>query len=158
APLFCVINESPGRRLQRPQIAEMLSKRAKHLGLEKRVHAEGLKASGREHRAARSVEHQLVDYLNQPAFQARYPRAVEEWRTAQELLAVDPTRYATPIGHHCRDARIAFLDELAARHGVQLDSADGSVDQLRAIISKAGPESGRVKAFLETLVAYWGTV
>jgi hypothetical protein len=158
APLFCVVNESPGRRLQRPQISEMLSKRAKHLGIEKRIHAEGLKASGRERRVAQSVEHQLVGYLNQPAFQARYPRTVEEWTTAQELFATDPTRYATPIGHHCRDARIAFLAELAGRHSVKLDPAAGSVDQLRVIIRKAGPNSSRVKAFLEALVAYWGTV
>lgn len=157
APLFCVVNESPGRRLQRPQIAEMLSQRAQHLGLDKRVHAEGLKESGRKHRAAQSVEHQLVDYLNQPAFQARYPRAVEEWRTAQELLAIDPVRYATPIGHHCRDARTAFLAELAGRHSVKLDAAGGSVDHLRTIMRQAGSQSNSIGAFLEALVTYWGT-
>lgn len=158
APLFCNVHENAGKRLDTVQIREMLRIRARRLDFDKRIHAEGLRASGRAHRAAASIEHQLVGYLDEPGFRARYPRTYQAWRAAQDLFSVDPKRHATSIGHHCRDARATFLQELAERHAVEALPDSGSVDQLRHILREAGPSSRGINAFLRSLVAYWGSV
>jgi hypothetical protein len=136
----------------------MIVRRARVVGIQKRVHPESLRASGRAHRSANSLERDVVAYLDQPAVQARYPRAYETWKAAQDLAGLDATKHASKIGHDCRDAMALFTKELAALHSVSRASETGTVDRLRAIVAEADIPSESVEAFLDALVPYWGSV
>jgi Phage integrase family len=159
APLFCTYQKGDaGRRMRAALILGMIKARAQHVGIKKRVHSESLRASGEAHRSGTSLEREAVAYLDQPAIQARYPRAYEAWKAAQDLAARDPKRNATKVGHECREALASFTSELAALQQVKLASGKGTVNRLRAIVAEAEISSRSVRDFLDSLIPYWGSV
>jgi hypothetical protein len=158
APLFCNVHETPGRRLGGSQISEMMAIRARRLGLDKRVHSEGLRQTGRAHRAMATIEHELLGYLDEPTFRARYPRTYPSWKAAEDLFTVDPKQHSSNIGLHCVEAQQMFLTELCERHKIEPPLLTGTVSQLRSITAQVGPSSQGVRQFLQALIGYWGAV
>lgn len=106
------------------------------------------------------VEHEPVRYIEGAEFKARYPEAAHKWAHAARLLAEDPIWNTTRIGHDCREALAAFASALVDRHNAhEFGSGGGTVDSVRAVIKGHRPPLGEtVSAFLDALVAYWGTV
>ncbi len=106
------------------------------------------------------MENEPVRYIEAGEFRSRYPEAARKWTHAARLLAEDPIENATRIGHDCREALAAFASGLLDRHGAQVfDAGGGTVDSIRAVIKRHRAElGGRVSAFLDALVTYWGTV
>jgi hypothetical protein len=161
APLFCTLAaDAKGRRLHTSYVRELLSDKALSLGIDRRVTAEGLRRSGREHRARSQgrLEAQIGQYLDEESFRLRYPDAYEKWQSALDLFAVNPERHATRIGHDCREALLSFVDAALEAQNAEPMLGAGTVDKLRALIKKAEPRSRSVVAHCDALVAYWGTV
>jgi hypothetical protein len=107
-----------------------------------------------------TIEHDVETYLDADRFKSRYGEAHAKWRQAASYLAADPVEHATRIGHDCRDALQAFATALVARHGLQdQDLGGGTVDSVRTVLNAHRDRLGKtVHAFLDALLAYWGTV
>jgi integrase len=121
APLFCTLSAPyAGRRMRTAQIREMLTKKARRLGIQKRVSPEGLRKSRVRHRTSEAgrFETTIAEYVNAETFRFRYPVPHQKWSDAHQLLEAAPDRYATTIGHLCREAIIVFSSELASRASV----------------------------------------
>ena len=128
APLFCTYQKpDAGRRMREALILDLVTKRARRLGIKKRVTSESLRASGQAHRSVDSLERQVLDYRDQPTVQARYPRAYETWKAAQALATLDASRHATKIGHDCREALGAVYERTgsAAQRADRHEKGDG---------------------------------
>jgi hypothetical protein len=108
---------------------------------------------------SQAVESAVREFLDAHAFRQRFPAAYEAWHRASDLLwARDSTIPLSTMGHLCREA----MQEFAARL-VGVAAASGSdpdrpktVDRLRSAITRVASSTDR--AFLDALVAYWGTV
>lgn len=160
APLFCTITvDSKGNRLYTSYLRVMLKAKAEELGIDRRATCEGLRRSGIDHRsrAHSRVAAHLAEYVDEDALQSRYPDAFEMLEAALDLFAVHPVRHATPIGHNCREAMLAFVDTALARHDINVSADSGTVTKLRTLIREAGPKSRAIAAHLKVLIEYWGT-
>jgi hypothetical protein len=158
APFFCTVEKGTvGRELDPVYIRSMLRGQIKKCGIEKRVATEGLRKTFREHSLERSrrVGLDIVSYIDDEPFRVRYPNSHEKWRIAVDLHEAEPARFATAIGHHCRETLGAFADELAQLHGVESTRDGRTTDQLRAVIRSRRRISPTVRAVLDALVTLW---
>lgn len=101
-------------------------------------------------------------YLDSNNFIKAYPVAYEKWCSAEELLwKTDSKQQLTLIGHLCRESIQEFANYLVSAHNLSNVPADKSktVARLKAVIATKTDSLGdSKKAFLDALVAYWGTV
>lgn len=108
------------------------------------------------------VEAEVRRYLDSEAFAARYPRAHEKWRQAEEpLWGTESQQALTTIGHHCREAMQIFASELVTTYPLPKAIPDpaNTVERVRSVLTLAREKLGEVeRAFLDALLAYWGTV
>lgn len=106
------------------------------------------------------VQLSVREYVQSPAFQSRYRSAYAKWTEAENLLWSDDSEKAlTTIGHLLREAMQEFATALVERFqplDVEADKAR-TVSRIRAVLStrKLGD---KLSAFLDALLAYWGTV
>ena len=110
--------------------------------------------------AVQRIETTIREYLNSPEFRAKYPEAFAKWSSAEDLLwQTDTQQQLTTIGHLCREALQGFTTTLVERYqppDVNTDKTK-TVARLKAILGAAQLGTTK-KAYLEALVAYWGTV
>ena len=110
--------------------------------------------------AVQRIETTIREYLNSPKFRAKYPEAFAKWSSAEDLLwQTDTQQQLTTIGHLCREALQGFTTTLVERHqppDVNTDKTK-TVARLKAILGAAQLGTTK-KAYLEALLAYWGTV
>ena len=108
------------------------------------------------------VESTIRQYLDSTRFRNSYPQAYRKWIEAEtRLWEVDSQEFLTTIGHNCREAMQEFTDVLLQRHNLSNAEPDRAktVARLQLVISVNANKFGeRASAFLEALVAYWGTV
>jgi hypothetical protein len=161
--MFCqVLGAARGNDIGDDSWRGTLRRNAKKAGIEKRLSPEGLRASGRAHGLAevQRVEGQIEAYVDDHEFRSRFPSAYEKWHAAYDLFLLNPQLHASRIGHDCREALIEFASQLARDREVETDLPPGNtVDRIRAALDlrRAGI-SEKVGAFLDALLAYWGTV
>ena len=157
APLFATVSDgSVGAPVGTPYIRAMLRAQAKKVGIEKRVTPEGLRRTYDELSAeqARGIVGQLSSHIDEDSFRATSNAAYERWRDALDLFNGNPQRHATRIGHDCRDALIAFTDDLVRQRRVETDARPAqTMDKLRAVLRAC---EGLSTAVEELLVAYFG--
>jgi hypothetical protein len=161
APLFCTTEtEWRGRPLRPAYVREMLSRKARNLHIDKCVTPEGLRASWAHHQATATagVERQIEAYVDDHRFRLRYPLAHAKWRDAYDLYLLDAERHATRIGHDCREAMLAFADELVRLHLTTVPASAGVIDKLRSVLRSQHGVSDTVRRHLDALLPYWGTV
>lgn len=110
-----------------------------------------------------AVEHvgtTVREYLNSQEFRAKYPDAFAKWLSAEDLLwQTDTQPQLTTIGHLCREALQGFITILVERYqppDVNTDKTKTAA-RLKAVLGTAQLGTTK-KAFLEALLAYWGTV
>ena len=108
--------------------------------------------------AAAQMEQSMHAYLNGPEFRLRYAAAYQAWAHAAQMLWSDhESQQTTTIGHLCREAMQEFAAALA---GVTPGAPDPdkatTVPRIRQVIALV--QSSTTSAFLEALLAYWGTV
>ncbi len=109
-----------------------------------------------------TIEKQVTRYLDSQDFSARHRDSYGKWsQAAKEVRGDDTERRMTSVGHHVREAMMAFAAECVALYGV----ADAPIDlektlhRLRAVIAEAAPRLGDTeRPMLDALVTYWGTV
>jgi hypothetical protein len=112
-------------------------------------------------RGARSVEPATVQYLDTSGFGTRHPEALAKWKDAESRLSEQGEEAElTVIGHVCREAQQAFATSLLTRHpsGDAPPDVQKTVARLRAALASLSVPSDGVRAVLDALVAYWGTV
>ncbi len=101
-------------------------------------------------------------YLDTNNFIRNYPTAYEKWCAAEKLLwETDSIQQLTLIGHLCRESVQEFADQLILIHEVPNppEEKTKTVARLKAVIDiKSVNISKTKKAFLDALLAYWGTV
>ena len=102
------------------------------------------------------------NYLDTNNFVQNYPTAYEKWCSAEELLwRSDSKQQLTLIGHLCRESVQEFANHLVSVYNLSNVPKDKSktVARLKAVVeNKAGFWGDTKRAFLDALVAYWGTV
>jgi hypothetical protein len=160
APLFCTVTRPRGRRIGTTSFRNVLERHRQNLGIQKRVRPEGIRQSRRAHRETEigRFEATLAEYVRADDFRDRYPVPFEKWGDAQELLALAPDRYATTIGHLCREAVNAFSDALVRRYSVGDFETTKTKQKLRAVFAAEPHLSVTVRRTVESLVAYWEAV
>ncbi len=112
--------------------------------------------------ATETLETEIRHFLSASEFQERHSAAFAKWNQAASLLwSADSAQQLTTIGHLCREALQEFAASLARQRGVNVPHLETSktVARLEAVLSSQPAELGATeRAFLEALVAYWGTV
>jgi len=117
------------------------------------------------HRAgepAQRVVAEMRHHIDSQSFRLRCPAAYEKWQAAESLLwAADSIQQSTAIGHHCREALQDCIHALT----LERDSSASAEDRPKVVArAKALLASERVRlgdsvaAYLDALLAYWGTV
>lgn len=108
------------------------------------------------------IETTMKNYLDAHQFQQKYSVAYQKWSSAEDLLwGTDTEQQLTTIGHLCREAVQEFTSVLIDHHKPAnvTDDKTKTVARLRAILEAKSDQLGsKEKAFLEALLAYWGTV
>jgi hypothetical protein len=107
------------------------------------------------------VEQRVTEFVAGTWFGKQYPTAHAKWAEAEALLwAEETTATASLVGHLLREALMAFTDALVSRLGVQDVPGDSTkvVARMRAIIQQKSIAGSTATAFLDALLAYWGTV
>jgi hypothetical protein len=106
------------------------------------------------------IQLSVREYVQSSAFQSRYRSAYAKWAEAENLLWGDDSEKAlTTIGHILREAMQEFATALVERFqppDVEADKAR-TVSRIRAVLS-ACKLGNNLRAFLDALLAYWGTV
>lgn len=106
------------------------------------------------------IQLSVCEYIQGHVFQARYPSAYSKWTEAENLLWSDDSKRAyTTIGHLLREAMQEFVTALVERFqpsNVELDKAK-TVSRLRTVLGER-KLSEKLRAFLDALITYWGTV
>lgn len=109
--------------------------------------------------AALVVDKEIRSFLDGKAFMHSYPAAYDRWHQAEQgLWDADNPAEMTRIGHTCREALQEFAAALAKRHGIEAPTDHTkTVQKIRTVLDKQ--ELGKThQAFLDALLAYWGTV
>lgn len=106
------------------------------------------------------VQQEAVQFVDSEGFAATHPVAYGKWKHAYALCSVDPVGNATRIGHHCREAMMAFADSLTARGGEHVEARpEQTVMKVRAVLDSRGAALGATnRAFLSALLSCWGAV
>jgi hypothetical protein len=109
-----------------------------------------------------AVESRIREYLSQAALKKTHSAALAKWEQAEQLLwAADSAQQFTTVGHLCREALQEFAASIATQHRVDVSNIDPAktVSRLRAVVAARANELGTTeKAFLDALIAYWGTL
>lgn len=110
--------------------------------------------------AIERVQAEVRSYLDSHSFQEKYPSAYGKWREAESLLwQVETERQATTIGHLIREAMQEFASSLSHRYGIETEAGKAdTVRRIRSVLKEKGARGKTREAFLEALLAYWGTV
>lgn len=107
------------------------------------------------------VQNSVIEYLNSDKFKSSYATAYDKWMQAEKLLwGKDTEQVLTTIGHLVRESMQEFADALVQHFNppdIPSDKAK-TVARIRAVLNKVQIESETEKAFLDALLAYWGTV
>jgi hypothetical protein len=108
------------------------------------------------------IEERVRRYLDSSQFRSRHPSAFQKWSEAEVLLWGDDTeRNLTMIGHLCRESIQEFATSLillTKTTGADPDPTK-TVARVRAVLnSKRVVLRPKRAAFLDALLAYWGTV
>jgi hypothetical protein len=107
----------------------------------------------------RQMEQNVTKYLDATLFENQFRGAYAKWRRADELLwSADSATQLSTIGHLCREAMQDFADELINRFPQTAPPSDKTktVARIRTVLHVVRSES--VRAFLDALLAYWGTL
>lgn len=108
------------------------------------------------------IEKEVFRYFEFEGFKKHHSDAYEKLKLAEELLwSSDSGKNFSAIGHYCREAMQEFAATLYEQvFGEPSDEPKAStVKRIREIIEAKSTESGKtVKAYLEALLSYWGTV
>jgi len=108
----------------------------------------------------RQVEQDVAGYLSSEAFRKHFALAHDKLQRAYDLLwSTDSSKQLSLIGHLCREAMQEFADTLAKSSSEAPGSlSDKSKTVARIRASLATVKSEAVRAFVEALLAFWGTV
>jgi hypothetical protein len=133
-PLFAGVNKgSIGNRLYTAYIREMVREHADKAGIRRRVNPESVRLTYDEI-ADQSIGRLIYTFIDEDAFRRRYPAAYGKWRDALDLLLANPERQITRIGHDCREALMAFAQEIVDAHEVQVvGDVTQTVTKVRAV-------------------------
>lgn len=80
-----------------------------------------------------------------------------KWHDAQVFFRADPQRYATQIGHNCREALAAMANSLVREHRVEVAAGAGTREKLTAVFA-AMIDSPTQRKHLHALLGYWRSV
>ena len=102
------------------------------------------------------------EYISSVEFTGTFGEAAKRWTEAERMLwSSDAARSFTTIGHLCREAVREFAIVAERTYGKPSPELkpDSTVARIRSLLTarKAG-KSQAVAAFLDALLAYWGTV
>lgn len=117
---------------------------------------------GRSGQPLERVSEEARSYLDSKVFRERYPRAYERWTHAEaSLWGEDSANQLTTIGHIARESLQEFAGELIER--CRVPDAESvktqTISRIRAVLNFAKSRSSSSEhAFLDALMAYWGTV
>jgi hypothetical protein len=121
----------------------------------------------KRHQAGRieHVEGEIRRYLDTRAIPSAYQASLTKWRRADGLLWSAGTEdQLTNIGHICREAMQDFAQAMTERlqppgAGSLPRDPQKTVSRIRSCIKHLGSRTGQHEAaWLEALLAYWGTV
>lgn len=108
------------------------------------------------------VEQQAKDFIDSHEFRRKHPLAYDKWAKAEAMLwSSDSESQFTTIGHLCREALQEFVEALMIQYQLAGNEPDKShtVSRLRAIMNSKKASLGETwTAFLDALLAYWGTL
>jgi hypothetical protein len=108
------------------------------------------------------VGQQTKDFIDSDGFRRKYPLAYDKWAKAEAVLwSSDSETQFTTIGHLCREALQEFTEALVIHYQLTDSEPDKThtVARLRAIINRKKASLGETwVAFLDALLAYWGTL
>lgn len=109
------------------------------------------------------LENSIRQYLDSESFACNFPEAYEKWCQAEKLLwESENKKHYTIIGHLCREAMQAFADEIVIKVKVPIVDSNKAhtVKKIRNVLQTTSTlVTGKTNsAFLEALLAYWGTV
>ncbi len=111
---------------------------------------------------AGQVEEETLSYLDSREFRESHPEAYDHLsRAAEGLRSGDTDQNCTEIGHHCRNALMAFADSLLSRYRSEgpTDDRTKTEGRLRAVVAPIRPTLGsKASDFLDALIAYWRAV
>jgi hypothetical protein len=109
-----------------------------------------------------AVETEIVRHLMSDEFGRLYDAAYQKWSDAAALLwGSDSQKQFTTIGHLCREAIQGFAETLVQQHTPTDSDPDKAhtVARVRSVLRARQDKLGSSeKAFLNALLAYWGTV
>jgi hypothetical protein len=156
-PLFCQIQTpASGRDVTPGAWRKSLEIRSRKSGIEKRINAEALRASGRLHAQRRtSVIGAFAEaHIDDFGFRSRHPTVHDRWQAAIELYGVNPERHAARIAQDCQAALDQFGAELALRHELDVLTDAAPLDRLNRVLRGLPLRSPAVREFLKALVAH----
>lgn len=158
--MFCTI-EGPtrGREWHPSTLRHSLRRKAERLGIDKRVVPGSFRATYLfETKGLGTIEAEIGAYVDERAFEDRYPEAYHRWRTGLVLYRENAKRNAKEVGWHCREALKEFANALVTAHGANVSLDAGTIDKLRAVFAVVPSLGKKPDAFVRALIAYWGTV
>ncbi len=106
------------------------------------------------------IETEVRKYIDDADFADRHPGSLERWHRAERLLwGSDSTAELTNIGHLCREAMQEFASELLRANPIEDSDSDPTktIRRINAVLRHRYAGEA-VSAFLDALLAYWGTV
>lgn len=107
------------------------------------------------------IEQTTRQFLDSHDFRSRYPGPYDKWAEAESLVWAGDTEHdLTIVGHLSRESLQLFAASLVEAYkpsGVDPDVAH-VVSRIRAVLASTPSPSQAERAFLDALVAYWGTV
>lgn len=113
----------------------------------------------RDDQPIKTVDNEIIKYLDEGNFKQMYPDAYEKWRdSASRLWSSESTEQLTVIGHLCRESMQEFvtaLVELYAPEDVDPDLAHTKnrlKNVLKINIARLGDTE---RKFLDALIQYW---
>jgi hypothetical protein len=108
------------------------------------------------------VETETRKYLDGDRFRAAYPAAYKKWSDAEALLwDAEAKDQLTTVGHLCREAMQEFAAVLVRHYQPPNVNQDPThtVARVRSVLKAKASQLGTTEApFIDTLIAYWGTV
>lgn len=112
--------------------------------------------------ATDAVEQTMRRYLDSDEFRRRYPNSDARWTKASEVLwSANPEGHLSEVGHYCREAMQEFAEELLAEHQLAPQDVEKqhTVARIKQLLSVKKAVLGEtVSAWLDAMLAYWGTV
>lgn len=104
------------------------------------------------------VQGMTIELLRSGSFREDFRNAYATWARAEALVGGELSdQDLTTIGHHCREAMMYFAGELLARLNVACTlEPQKTLERIRLALGTIPSE--QIRAFIDALVVYWGTV